>query len=76
MANKIKMDANLTIPHIYKYSRLWVLLNNIHLQDEIEDTIVWNLTASGEYWMTSAYNAHFFGSTATNMNKLVGLGHS
>jgi hypothetical protein len=65
------MDANLTIPHIHEYIRLWVELCDVHLREEIEDSIVWNLTSNGEYSTASAYNTHFFGTTSTNMNKLV-----
>jgi hypothetical protein len=65
------MDATSSTNHINEYSRLWNLLNNIHLKEEIEDTIVWNLRESGEYLSASAYHSHFFGATDTHMNKLV-----
>jgi hypothetical protein len=68
---KIKMDANLTAQHIHEYITLWAQLQRIQLVDHIEDTITWNTTTNGEYCSTAAYKAQFFGSMATNMNKLV-----
>ena len=68
---KIKVDASFTIPHIHEYLRLWVELQAIHLHEDIEDKIVWNLTTNGEYSTSSAYKAQFFGATSTNLNKLV-----
>ena len=69
--SKIKMDVILTIPHIHEYIKLWVELRDVHLQEGMEDSIVWNLTSNGEYSTSSAYKAQFFGATHTNMNKLV-----
>ena len=69
--SKIKMDAALTIPHIHEYIRLWVQLSEVNLQEEVEDSITWNLTASGEYSTTSAYNTQFLGVVHSVMNKLV-----
>jgi hypothetical protein len=37
----------------------------------MEDSIVWTLMPNGEYSMSSAYNAQFFGATNTCMNKMV-----
>jgi hypothetical protein len=50
---------------------LWVFLNSIHLQEEIEESIVWNIMPSGEYPSKSAYKAQFFEATTTSMNMLV-----
>jgi hypothetical protein len=68
---EIKMDVELSLAYIHEYIRLWVRLSDIHLVDDIDDSIIWNLTPSGEYSTTSAYNAHFYGATQTNMNKMV-----
>jgi hypothetical protein len=50
---------------------LWALLNSIHHQEEIEETIAWNVTSSGEYSSNSSYKAQFFEATATSMIRLV-----
>jgi hypothetical protein len=63
--------VELSLAHIHEYIRLWVLLSDIHLIEDIEDSIIWNLTPSGEYSTNSAYNAQFFGATQNNMNKMV-----
>jgi hypothetical protein len=68
---KIKMDMELSLAHIHEYIRLWILLSDIHLVEDTNDSIIWNLTPSGEYSATSVYNAQFFVATQTNMNKLV-----
>jgi hypothetical protein len=59
---------------VHPTHRLWTLLKNVHLDEEIEDTIVWNLTESGEYSVTSAYHAQFFGAMDTHINKFVWKG--
>jgi hypothetical protein len=64
------MDSNLTVSHVEEDLRLWNELNNVHLREKV-DNIVRNLTSSGEYSTTSAYNAQFLGNTHTWMNKLV-----
>jgi hypothetical protein len=68
---KIRMDTNLTVQHIHEYIHLWTLLQRIQLVEHIDDTITWNTTSNGEYSSTAAYNAQFFGSLITNMNKIV-----
>jgi hypothetical protein len=37
-----------------------VELNNVHLREDIEESISWDLTASGEYTSNSAYKAQIF----------------
>jgi hypothetical protein len=68
---KIRMDTNLTVQHIHEYIRLWMPIQRIQLVEHIDDTITWNTTSNGEYSSTAAYNAQFFGSLITNMNKIV-----
>jgi hypothetical protein len=68
---KNRMDISLSVQHIHEYILLWVQLNDIHLNDEANDYISWNLTPNGQYSTTSAYNAQFLAATHTTMNKLV-----
>jgi hypothetical protein len=65
------MDTKFTVQYIHKYIRLWVELNDIHLIEDAEDGIIWDLTTNGEYSTTSMYNTQFLGATVTNLNKLV-----
>jgi hypothetical protein len=67
----IKMDANLTVPHIHEYLRLWNRLEGVHFHGDNLDTISWNLTFNGEYSSASAYEAQFIGAMPTNFNKMV-----
>jgi hypothetical protein len=36
---KVKMDTSLTVDHIREYLKLWVLLHEVHLQEDINDAI-------------------------------------
>jgi hypothetical protein len=67
----IKMDANLTVPHIHEYLRLRNRLEGVHLHGDNVDTISLNITSNGEYSLASAYEAQFFGAMLTNFNKMV-----
>jgi hypothetical protein len=60
--SKIKMDTNLTIPHIQQYITLWGELKDVQLREDVEDSLFWNLATNGEYSTTSAYNCHTPGS--------------
>jgi hypothetical protein len=57
--SRIKMDANLTLPHRHEFIMLWVQPERFHLHDHTDDTIVWNLMSNGEYSPTLAYNVQF-----------------
>ena len=69
--SKIKLEESFTMPHVHEFISLWGEIRNVQLQDEVEDSIVWNLTANGECTSASAYKAQFFGATSTHMNKTV-----
>jgi hypothetical protein len=46
-------------------------LLDVHLDEGIENTIAWKLTANGEYSAKSAYVVQFIGSTTSIMHKTV-----
>jgi hypothetical protein len=69
--HNINMEATLTVQHIREYISLWMSLQDVNLHEHRVDSIVWNLTANGEYSSASAYEAQFFGATLTNFNKLM-----
>ena len=64
-------EEEFSINHVRQFIDLWVKLQNVNLQDNIEDTIVWNLSANGEYSAKSAYKAQFFGSYSSDMKTLI-----
>ena len=68
---KIKMDAEFSMQHTFKFVDLWTKIQQLTLDDSREDTIVWNLTPGGEYSAKSAYKAQFLGSTSSDMKRLV-----
>jgi hypothetical protein len=40
---KIKLENSATWEHIVQFVELWTLINNVHLEIEVEDSIVWKL---------------------------------
>lgn len=69
--HKIKLDEDFTMQHLFEFVDLSTLLQNFTLDDTTEDSIVWNLTADGEYSAKSAYHAQLLGSTSSDMRRLV-----
>jgi hypothetical protein len=51
--------------------QLWALIQNVHLNEDMEDDIYWKLTSNGEYSTTSTYNLQFFGLTESSFHKIV-----
>lgn len=49
-----------------QFTALWLQLQQIHLQPEIDDSICWNLTTSKVYSASSAYRSQFLGSYSTS----------
>jgi hypothetical protein len=45
---RIKIDATLVVPHIHDSLNFGIFLDGIHLHDDINDSIVWNLMPNGE----------------------------
>jgi hypothetical protein len=43
----------------------------VHLDEHVEDDIVWKLTGNGQYSGASAYKLQFFGLIKSSMYKLV-----
>jgi hypothetical protein len=51
--SNIKIESLVTWEHIVQFVELWAKINNVHLEIGVEDSIVWKLTANGQYWPTS-----------------------
>ena len=69
--HKITLDENFSHDHLTQFVDIWIQLLDVQLEDNLEDTIAWNLMPSGEYPAASAYKAQFFGAEATSMKSLV-----
>jgi hypothetical protein len=56
---------------ISQFVELSQLTNNVHLQHDLEDTIVWKLTKDWQYTTALAYKLQFFGLIHSEMNNIV-----
>jgi hypothetical protein len=68
---KFKLDDGFSLQHLHQFVQLWVALQNVQLHENVEDDIIWRLTASGSYTTKSAYEVQFLGSTYSIMHKTV-----
>ncbi|XP_071685205.1 uncharacterized protein [Lolium perenne] len=69
--SKIDLEGTFTIDHMAQFIDLWTLISTIHLDPDVDDDIVWRLTANGHYSAKSAYELQFLGSLLSPMNKLI-----
>jgi hypothetical protein len=68
---KLSGEATLSIEHLTQFVQLWALIQNVHLDEHVEDDIVWKLTGNGQYSAASAYKLQFFGLIESSMYKLI-----
>jgi hypothetical protein len=54
-----------------QFVALWTLLNNMHLENDSEYSIVWKLTRNGQYFAASAYKLQFLGLVRSEMHAIV-----
>jgi hypothetical protein len=57
---KLSTEVIISIKHLIQFVQLWVLTQDVQLNDEVEDNITWKLTSNGEYSAVSAYKLQFF----------------
>jgi hypothetical protein len=57
--------------HLSQFVQLWALIQNVHLTENVEDDIVWKLTANLQYTAASAYKLQFLGLTESSTYKVV-----
>ncbi|KAE8770164.1 Serine carboxypeptidase-like 18 [Hordeum vulgare] len=65
--SKIKLTINFTVEHIRQFINLWTLINDFHLEEHVEDEIIWKHIQNGQYLPATAYLAQFLGSTYSPM---------
>jgi hypothetical protein len=57
--------------HLAQFIELWLLVNDVQLHTGVEDSIVWKLTANGQYSAASAYKLQFLGLVQSAMNTIM-----
>jgi hypothetical protein len=67
----INLEATFDWEHLSQFVDLWVLVNNMLLNDAGDDEIVWKLPENGQYTAASAYKAQFLGLVHSDMNTIV-----
>jgi hypothetical protein len=68
---KLNLEANFTFGHLSQFIDLWVLLQSVTLNDDVEDSIRSKLTTNGQYSAASAYDLQFFGLVHSSMNTMI-----
>ena len=48
---------------LVEYLRLWEMVENVQLQPNVPDRVIWKWTSGGVYSSSSAYQAFFLGRT-------------
>ena len=69
--NQINTSDGVTLAHIQQFVALWTSLQQVHLDEDVPDTITWTMSSTRSYTASSAYHAQFIGTTSSNMKKIV-----
>jgi hypothetical protein len=64
------LEQHFSLERLSQFVELWGLIDNFHLDENVDDGIVWRLTSDGQYSTKSAYDIQFLGF-ATSLNKSV-----
>ena len=56
-------DTIISIDQTREFFTLWMLVHEFHLNEQIEDDIVWKHSNDGIYTASTAYKAQFLGLT-------------
>jgi hypothetical protein len=52
---KLSAEATISIEHLTQFVHMWVRIQGVHLNEDVDDDITWKLTANGQYSSASAY---------------------
>jgi hypothetical protein len=69
--HKVDLEDDFSLEHLSRFVELWSLIQNFHLNENLEDDISWRLTENGHYTTKSAYELQFLGSTLSSLYKSV-----
>ena len=67
----IKHDTIVSVAHIRELFSLWALVHDFHLDDHVEDDIVWKHADDGQYSAATTYKAQFLGLTHSPIHHMV-----
>ena len=68
---KINPPTNVSVELITQFFALWLILNEVQLDELNEDDILWKHTTCGQYSAASAYRAQFLGLVLSPLDKMV-----
>ena len=68
---KIRPPTAVSVEHIRQFFTLWMLLHEVHLDDHVEDDIIWKHATCGMYSAASAYRARFLGMVLSPMDQMI-----
>jgi hypothetical protein len=71
LITQINTHDGLNVDHITQFYKLWEMLQNTHLSNDVPDSIIWKLANNGCYSARSAYTMQFHGLIFSTMPKLV-----
>jgi hypothetical protein len=57
--SQINMQTGLSMEHIVHFSKLWEMLQNVHLKNDNIDKITWKPSNDGCYSAKTAYNMQY-----------------
>jgi hypothetical protein len=68
---KVNLEAIFTLKHLAQFVELWSLTNNVLLEEDVEDDIVWKFANNGQYSAASAYELQIHGLVYSDMDTVV-----
>jgi hypothetical protein len=67
----INFEAPFTEDHLAQFLELWILVNNVQLHLDVDDSILWKLATNRQYSAILAYKLLFLGLVQSSMNTIV-----
>jgi hypothetical protein len=69
--SQINYQNGLSTNHLIQFTKLWEMVQKVHLDPNTTDSILWKFTNDDSYSSKTAYNMQFFGHTKSSMPSLV-----
>jgi hypothetical protein len=68
---QVNANDSLSLEHIVQFYTLWEMLQSVHIDANIPDTLTWKLSNNGCYSSKSAYNMQNLEQTSSLLPRLV-----